>query len=59
MTGGAIALTGIGAVAGIVVFGGLGLLFKKIDEGRRKTAIKERLNLTQDRVEAGDQPEWK
>lgn len=58
MAGGAAALTGIGFAVGAVAFAGTGYYFKRRDEAEQKTTIEARLDLVEDRVKSGDQPEW-
>jgi len=58
MAGGAAALTGIGAVIGVVAFAGTGYYFKRRDEAEQKATIEARLDLVEERVAKGEQPEW-
>jgi hypothetical protein len=53
-----VALTGIGAVAGVVAFATVGYTFKLMDDAEQSTTIKARLDLVEDRVSRGIQPEW-
>ena len=58
MAGGMVTLGGIALAAGTAVFAGVGYAFKRMDEAEQRTTVKARLDVVEERVAAGNQPEW-